>query len=350
MFAQLYIVNGDSASLLQADGRLKTLHFVDQNQVSRVITGNVTHDGVVDAVYQYEWGGYGLVDYNIDGSFEVNYFDPVFAIPRLAGPFEINIDRTADVMGGDAEEIIYRLDFNNEAHSTSIFYAYDYSTGQSKTLMTAASAEMVQGFGDLDANGKDDILFTDERGTLNVRLDNGEDYQISGITTNRDVIVAGVGEFKEGFPGLDEILFYNSESRTFDVWVKGPVARNGGIVSVDYFETVFTMPEGWSFNRIGDFDGDGIDDIMIAQTGDVWIQMVGLKTPMAYWSVGEERLVSIGSHDMRTIKGAGDFIGLTQEAKAQALFLGLPDDGLAGGTFLEGQVPVDLTGIDPSVW
>ena len=334
MLGQIYIVDQDKASLLLSDGTTRELHYVQEDAVTKVVTGNVTNDGAADAVYQYEWGGFGLVDYNVDGSFEMKMIEPGVFLANPGLSTFIDLHSTADVTGGEGEEIIFQVTsaFTDDASRGivySSFYAYDAETGETTTLFSGRGD--VKAFGDLDANGKDDVVYADEWGGLFVRLDGGNSYHLTDITTDRSTTLVGVGEFAEGFPGLDEMVFYNSDTREFSAWVKGPVARNGGIVSVDYFQEIFKLPEGWSFNGIGDFDGDGLDDIMIAQTGDAWIQMVGVEMPLAYWSSAEGKLVEVGTHDLRAVKGGEDFVGLIQPAE--------------GGRLMDGAT-IDLTGVD----
>jgi len=346
MPGQIYVVDGDEARLRHADGTYTSLHYVDQSIVKRVVTGTVTEDGIADAVYQYDRGSFVLVDYHVDGTFDMVGIEPAIPTPRIGLPMEINVRGTADLSGGEGQEIIFSLDIQYEwsdrlpQHWSSVqstYFAYDLSDGSTRRLFADSDRFRFETFGDMNADGRDDVLYTDEWGGLYVQLTGGEQYHLTDIATNPDVILAGVGEFAEGFPGLDEMLFYNSDTREFTTWVRGPVARNGGIVNVDYFQELFTLPEGWSFSGVDDYDGDGFDDVLIAQTGDVWIQMVGLKMPLAYWSTKEGKLVDIGSHDLRTIKGGEWFMA--------EILATLPAEGerLADGA------TIDLTGVDLSV-
>ncbi|HYE49527.1 MAG TPA: hypothetical protein VEB20_08050 [Azospirillaceae bacterium] len=310
MSSQTYVVAGDAALLINADGSRKYLHYVDSNIVSKVLTGAVTTDGTADAVYQYGWGGFALVDYRPDGTLSHIGLNPALPLPRLSGDYALTLDGTADVMGGDGAEVIFRLDYGLDADRGTIHYAYDHATGAVKTLLTAAGGAEVQGFGDLDGNGKADVVYTDAAGGLHVQLDGGRDVALSQVTADPAVSVAAVADFHDDGAGLDEVLFFNRDTRAFDVWVKGPAgADSGAMGGVDYLKTVFTLPDAWSFLGAGDYDGDGTADLLIGLVSDTGRHAAGARSPLAFWSVGQETLVELGAHEAGLIAGPIEVAG-----------------------------------------
>lgn len=162
--------------------------------------------------------------------------------------------------------------------------------------------------GNLDARGGVDVLFRDKTtGELYVKNDLSDAYYVSGITADGTVSVAGLGNF-HGDDSLDEILFFNAETREFSVWVHPPfdiaTTYMGG---VDYFQTVFKLDFGWDFVGTQDIDGDGIEDIIVAAVGDFAPHFPGSLAPVSYFSSASQELVELGSFDPFTLKAVGNF-------------------------------------------
>ncbi len=162
--------------------------------------------------------------------------------------------------------------------------------------------------GNLDARGGVDVLFRDKTtGALHVKNDLSDAFFVSGIGADGTVSVAGVGNF-HGDDSLDEILFFNAETREFSVWVHPPFdIATTYMVGIDYFKTVFKLDFGWDFVGTQDVDGDGIEDIIVAAVGDFAPHMPGSLAPVAYFSSATEALVELGSFDPFTLKAIGHF-------------------------------------------
>lgn len=162
--------------------------------------------------------------------------------------------------------------------------------------------------GNLDARGGVDVLFKDKTtGELYVKNDLSDAFYVSGITADGTVSVAGLGNF-HGDDYLDEILFFNAETREFSVWVHPPFdIATTYMAGVDYFKTVFKLDFGWDFVGTQDLDGDGIEDIIVAAVGDFAPYQPGSLAPVAYYSSVTEELVELGSFDPFTLKAIGNF-------------------------------------------
>ncbi|WP_133065496.1 hypothetical protein [Niveispirillum lacus] len=162
--------------------------------------------------------------------------------------------------------------------------------------------------GNLDGRGGVDVLFRDKStGDLYVKNDLSDAYYVSGIGSDGVVSVAAVGNF-HGEDSLDEILFFNAETREFSVWVHPPfdiaTSYMGGI---DYFKTVFKLDFGWDFVGTQDIDGDGLEDIIVAAVGDFAPHQPGALAPVAYFSSAKEELVELGSFDPFSLRAIGNF-------------------------------------------
>ncbi|MFV3129517.1 hypothetical protein [Niveispirillum sp. KHB5.9] len=160
----------------------------------------------------------------------------------------------------------------------------------------------------LDGRGGTDVLFKDKAtGDLFVKIDYSDKYFVSSITQDPNITVAAVGEFN-GNDYIDEILFFNAESREFIVWHNPPFdPATTYMAGVDYFETVFKLDFGWDFVGTQDLDGDGIEDIIVAAVGDFAPYTPGSIAPVSYFSSASQELVELGSFDPFTLKGVGNY-------------------------------------------
>lgn len=162
--------------------------------------------------------------------------------------------------------------------------------------------------GKLDARGGVDVLFKDKMtGELYVKNDLSDAFYVSGITADGTVSVAGLGNFA-GDDSLDEILFFNAETREFSVWVHPPFdIATSYMAGIDYFQTLFKLDFGWDFVGTQDIDGDGIEDVIVAAVGDFAPHMPGSIAPVSYFSSASQELVELGSFDPFTLKGIGTY-------------------------------------------
>jgi hypothetical protein len=188
------------------------------------------------------------------------------------------------------------------------YYGVDTQTGETYLVWDSKNADnQLVAFGNLDGRGGIDVLYQDRTtGTLWLKNEFSDQYFVSDAASNGDVNVAAVGNFN-GSADLDEILFYDARTREFSVWVHGPFDPTVLSASVDYFQTVFKMALGWDFAGTGDIDGDGIQDIIIANVGDFAPHLPGSSVPVAYFSSASQSLVDIGAFDHQSLVGIGTF-------------------------------------------
>jgi len=117
----------------------------------------------------------------------------------------------------------------------------------------------VAGTGDFNGDGRDDILWRSDTGVLTDWLgtDNGSftsNYPSSAVTVPGDWHIAGTGDFNGD--GRTDIL-WRSGSLTVD-WLAN---ANGGFAS-NWNNSVVNIPTDWTVAGTGDFNGDGRDDIL----------------------------------------------------------------------------------------
>jgi uncharacterized protein YkwD len=126
--------------------------------------------------------------------------------------------------------------------------------------VTAAPFRQTAASGDFNGDGKDDILWrhtdgrlTDWLGQANGGFAGNDANALTTVATAW--AVAGIGDFNGD--GRDDILWRHSDGRIGD-WLG---RTNGGFLNNDGVGLV-SVPNEWKVIGIGDFNGDGRDDIL----------------------------------------------------------------------------------------
>lgn len=188
-----------------------------------------------------------------------------------------------------------------------VINAIDLETGELYVVWANYDADQVFiGMGDLDGRGGIDVLFKDRvSGELFVKNDSSEKHSIGAFESDTSQIVA-VGNFGAG--AGDELLFFNAVSREFVAWVHAPFGETPtDMIYLDYYQHLFKIDQGWEYVGAHDIDGDGFNDIVIANVGDFAPNLPGSAVPMAYFSSAQQTLVTLGNFAPETLVGAGHF-------------------------------------------
>ena len=122
---------------------------------------------------------------------------------------------------------------------------------------------------DLDGNEYDDIMIYDDNGSIGVVLDG---------TTYKDIWHVDAGEFKpwtlEGTgsfdDGADKLVMINNCNNQVCLWTNKDTTFSTWNWET---ESVGKLEDGWEIAAIGDFERDGIDDIVVLDrnSGNVWV-------------------------------------------------------------------------------
>jgi len=178
------------------------------------------------------------------------------------------------------------------SHSGLLFYNEDTFTFGAWTDITnpsygyvalgnAGSAVEVKAIGKFDGNYNDDILVVKEDGSIGI-MNDVKGY--AAVTSGNAVELAGAGSFGAA-NGLDSIVV--EKNGEFQLWNTDDVASGKWnatkIMNADN-QQLLDITGNWEVSAIGDFKGDGIDDIiMTAENGYSFLLNDG-KTDSVEWS------------------------------------------------------------------
>lgn len=158
--------------------------------------------------------------------------------------------------------------------------------------------------GDLNGDGKADLLLRNDNGAIFDVLGTAN----GGFTNNGDASyvamanswhIAGVGDFDGD--GREDILWRNDNGAIFDMLG----ASNGGVTNNGDASSI-SVATSWSVAGIGDFNGDGRDDILWRNSNGAIFDMLGTNTG-GFTSNGDNSSVSMTAS--WHVAGIGDFNG-----------------------------------------
>ena len=155
--------------------------------------------------------------------------------------------------------------------------------------------------GDFDGDGKADVLLRHADGRWRMHLMNGRALKAStdvDIPADRAWQFVGKGDFDGD--GRDDVLLRHTDGRWHYAPLDGGSVRSGG------GSAKMTRNLAWSVAGIGDLDGDGRDDVLLRHTRGGWY----------YYPMNGRRIVTNGRGSANLTKnlawrvaGVGDFNG-----------------------------------------
>ncbi|MGN6057153.1 MAG: FG-GAP-like repeat-containing protein [Sphingomicrobium sp.] len=221
---------------------------------SVVGTGDFNADGSVDLLLRNtngtikDWLG------GANGSLTDNSANSTHAVPTdwtVAGTGDFNGDGHSDILWRNSSGTV--TDWLGTANG-------DFTANWASFATSVPNAWQIVGTGDFNGDGRDDILWRNTTtGTITDFLANEtggftDNYANAAVQVPTAWSVIGTGDFNGD--GLTDILWRNGTTVTD--WLG--TATGGFTANWNNFHT--SVPTSWNVAQTGDFNGDGIDDLL----------------------------------------------------------------------------------------
>ena len=283
---QADVTMNDVHSDFNGDGRSDILWRNDSGDVTNWL-GQVNGSFVGNAANSYNnpgisWTVVGTGDFNGDGRDDVLWSNTSGDITNWLGQANGNFVGNAAISynnPGASWSIAGTGDFNGDGRDDVLWRATNGTVtnwlGQANGNFAGNAANSynaldngwtVQGTGDFNGDGRDDVLWRNTNGDVTNWLGQANGNFAGSATFNNPGAgwsVAGVGDFNGD--GRDDILWQNANGDVTN-WLGQANGNFAGNAAISYNNP----GAGWSVVGVGDYNGDGRDDVLWRNTnGDV---------------------------------------------------------------------------------
>ena len=261
----------DAHNDLNGDGKSDILWRNDNGTISEWLA---THNGgfasSAGALPPSDWTVAGTGDFNGDGREDVLWRDSHGTIYEWLGQsgggwvdnsatFKSTVDTSwhivgiADFNGDGKSDILWR----NDNGTVSEWLATQNGALTPGFGGVPPSDWTVAGTGDFNGDGRDDVLWRDSHGTIYEWLGQPDGSWVDNSATFKSTVdaswhIVGIGDMNGD--GLSDILWRNDDN-TISEWL---ATQNGALTPGAGAPT----PSDWHVASIGDFNGDATDDIL----------------------------------------------------------------------------------------
>jgi serralysin len=277
---QLAIATTNALHDFNGDGRSDILWRSSTGQLSdwlgQVNGGFVGNDANAFANVPTNWSVAGTGDFNGDGRDDVLWRSNTGQLSDWLGqanggfvsndanafanvPTNWSVAGTGDFNGDGRDDVLWRSD--SGAVSDWLGQANGgFVTNDTNAFSNVPTNWHIAGTGDFNGDGRDDILWRSDSGALSDWLGqaNGgfvtnDATAFTNVPTNWNVV--GTGDFNGD--GRDDVL-WRSNTGQLSNWLG---QANGGFVTNDA-NALSSAPTNWHVADVGDYNGDGRDDIL----------------------------------------------------------------------------------------
>ena len=226
---------------------------VDLRLVARTVDQDFNGDGRSDILWRNTNGALGDWFGNPNGGFTIN------GPPLTTVANNWHISGTGDFNGDGRADILWRSDSGIVSNWLGTA-AGGFTPNDTNAAATVGTSWTIAGTGDFNGDGRDDILWRNDDGTISDWLGtaNGGFAGNDGNALIRVATrwhVAGTGDFNGD--GKADIL-WRSDSGEVSNWL----GNSAGGFSPNDANAFATIPLNWQIQGTGDFNGDGRDDIL----------------------------------------------------------------------------------------
>lgn len=230
-------------------------------------TGDFNGDGLSDVLLRHDSGA--ITDWlgQADGSFFSNHASANYSLPagwHIAGTADFNGDGREDVLLKHDNGTV--TDWLGQANggfvSNHLVANYSLPAGWD-----------VAGTGDFNGDGLDDVLLRHSTGVITEWLGQADggffsNHAVSTYDLNPIWDVAGIGDFNGD--GRDDVLLKHSNGSVTN-WLG---QANGSFFS-NHAAASYALPSGWDVETVGDFNGDARDDVLLRHTNGTITNWLG---------------------------------------------------------------------------
>ena len=280
--------NGDGRSDIlwrNVDGQMS-------NWLGQANGGFVQNNANAAAVVPVAWQIAGTGDFNGDGRDDILWRNVDGQISNwlatAAGGYTQNNANAAAVVP-TAWHVVGTGDFNGDGRDDILWRHNDgtvsnwlgtaaggFTPNDANAARFAPTSWHVAGTGDFNGDGRDDVLWRNDNGQLSNWLGQANGgFQLNDAVALTMVDpawkIAGTGDFNGD--GRDDILWRHTDG-TLSNWLgqaNGGFVNNGGVSGTN-------VPLAWSVVAIGDYNGDGRDDILWRHTDGTLSNWLGTAT------------------------------------------------------------------------